>query len=158
MEGEKMKMPAMHLFNKDYTYGLAVLDVVLQAMGDKLQVGLVFKNAATAAIKYTMENYELKLSDCIRTVAEPDVFKGVIIARDCNNMYYSPMMTVVAATPKPKLTGNLKFVCAYGHPDVAPVRRLRMSFGITVLNVKPQLQIMPSVEVHEEEDIVTTLN
>lgn len=160
-EEKKLEIPPMmkpiRLFNKDYAWGLAVLDLILQSFGDKLQIGIMFRNASDGPIKFIMEKFECKLGGCIKTNQEEDAFKHCVVARDCNNLFYSPLMSRISASPVPKINGTLEFTCVYGHPDWEATRRLHMKFNIMIGMTQPP-QIMPSIVDHDEEELVPSIN
>lgn len=152
--------PPMKIAMKDYAWGLAVLDVILQAGGDKMQVGVMFRNSSDGPIRYIMEKYELKLEGCIKVVAKDEPFQSCVVARDCNNLHYSPMMSRISPTPTPQILGTLDFTATYGHPDWHAVRRMHMVFNLVIISTRPPqpFQIMPSIKSHTEEDIKASVH
>lgn len=142
----------------DYSYGLAIADMMLNVHQDGgLQLTLVMHNAADGPICFQFDKLEAKMPGCIAALKEPPKHKPLIVSRGMNSLYPCPPLKRMAVNTIPQISGKLLIAVKYGHPDEPPVRYAEWEIAVTVIIAAPQPRIFTAVESQSEKAITETM-
>lgn len=143
----------------DYSYGLAIMDMLLQTSGaDLLQVIVLLHNASDGPIQYQVDKLELRMDGCIASSADKPIYKPTIVARGLNSFCPCPQLKRISANPIPSMSGHLKLDAKYGHPDGGATRMASWEAKVNVVIAPPQPRIFSEILNHAEKSLMETLH
>ncbi len=122
---------------EDYSYGISYVGAVIaldKANRDAtLQIGLKITNTSRAAIRYKVERFEVVVGS--RTIGQKTYLSdGGLLPLMSARTYNYPAFKYddIAEYLENRTTGTIEVHITYGHPDHAPVRRLKLKLDISL--------------------------
>jgi hypothetical protein len=131
------RKPRVIKASQDYLYGLT-FEGLFPAMGasfdkddDELRFGLQLRNFSSGPIKYTVEDFDVRIGNR----ALPRLQKGALVGFMARGAGRTSHGAPFKRGDFKQLLGQLlegtaNFVITYGHPEQTPVRRLSISIGL----------------------------
>ena len=142
----------------DYRYGLTfeglmpLLTDAFDKDDSELGFGIQLRNYSSGPIKYTVEDFDVRIGNR----AVPKLKKGALVgfmARGAGRISNGGAFkrSDFAQLVGQRLEGTVNLSITYGHPELAPVRKLSISIGLT-LEIRAAEPLLFGVSIIDESD------
>ena len=126
---------------------------------EPLQFGIQLRNFSSGPIRYHIEKFQVLIGDRTSPIGKP-VRPTNFLPRGGARLYRTQAFKRESLKEffGKKTTGTVEFSIAYGHPDMPPVRRLKMTLEINLefsLNGEPPLGFSDGIIEESDEPINT---
>jgi hypothetical protein len=148
----------------DYRYGLTfegfhlIVAPDFDSEGGELRFGIGLRNFSSGPIKYAVDDLDVRIGKLALPLLLPGTLFGFMARGSGRTSYSSAFQRKdFSQLIGQRLEGTAKFSISYGHPELAPVRRLTISMGIVLEIRDTGLPGFGFNILHESDDAISEL-